>query len=420
MRVLQLIHQYPPEHIGGTEFYTQWLSRELVQRGHDVAVFHRGSGDDPDLQRRNEEGVRIWTATHGPMTPNNRFRATFGDTVLTRAFARVLAAEQPDLVHVQHVMGLPHQLVHKIRTAGIPYVVTLHDYYYVCANAQLITNYDNALCDGPSWWLNCARCALARAGKPGAATLTPGIAPLMALRQALLRPVLANAACVIAPTEFVREIYGRIGIPTHNMQVVTHGIALPDKEMQDLLAAREPYQAPPLRVAYIGGLSRQKGVHVLITAVNQLSPQSIRLSIYGDTKADPDYVKQLRDMSRHPGIHFNGRIPRDQIWAALAQTDLVVVPSLWYETSSLIIQEAFAAGVPVIASRLGGMVEKVVDGVNGYLVQPDDARQLQEKLTNLCRNPGELAKFRENMPLVRPVNAHVDDIEIIYQPLLNR
>lgn len=420
MRILQLVHQFPPEHIGGTEFYTQWLSRELGRRGHEIAIFHRGSGPGVDLRRREEDGMRIWTAVHGSMSPGNRFRATFADTALTNAFARVLAEEQPDLVHIQHLMGLPQQLMRKIRAAGIPTVITLHDYWYFCANAQLITNYDHMLCDGPNWWLNCSRCALARAGRPNAVMLTPGIAPLLAVRHALLRAVLAQADCVIAPTRFVRDSYGRMGLPTHNMQVVTHGIVLPDAKQQRKPAGRVPYQKPPLRVAYIGGISWQKGVHVLVTAVNRLPTHAIKLKIYGDINADPDYVNQLRSIMQHPGIQLVGRIPREQIWNALAAADLIVIPALWHETSSLIIQEAFAAGVPVIASSLGGMVEKVADGVNGYLIPPDDPQQLQDKLTYLCQNPMQLAQFRASIPLVRSIAAHVDDIESIYQQLSNR
>ena len=415
MHILQVVHQFPPEHIGGTEYYTQWLSREMIKRGHDVSIFHRGSGPQAKLQRREEGGIRIWTAQNGPMTPNRRFLATFGNTVLTQAFSEVLEKEKPDLVHIQHLMGLPRRIAAEIRAAGIPYAVTLHDYYYFCANAQLITNYDDSLCNGPNMWLNCGRCAMARAGRTRAGFLAPGMAPLLGVRNRLLRSVLSHASCVIAPTQFVKNLYGQANISTKNIQVITHGIPMPDEAQSERISARNDYEKPPLRLGYIGGIDWQKGLHVLVTAVNQLPHEAIQLTIYGDTKTNPTYVEKLKGMIQHPNIHFAGRIPRDQIWSALAEIDLIAIPSLWYETSSLIIQEAFAADVPVIVSRLGGMVEKVEDNVNGLLINPGDIMHWQQQLSLLINNPDKLAYFRRRIPHVRSISEHVGDIESVYQ-----
>ena len=172
---------------------------------------------------------------------------------------------------------------------------------------------------------------------------------------------------------------------------------------------------PPLRLGYIGGIDWQKGLHVLVTAVNQLPHDTIHLTIYGDTKTNPAYVEKLNSMIQHSNIHFAGRIPRDQIWSALAEIDLIAIPSLWYETSSLIIQEAFAANVPVMASRLGGMVEKVKDNVNGFLVDPGSVVHWQQQLSLLIDNPDKLAQFRNHIPYVQSIAEHVDDIESVYQ-----
>ena len=124
MHILQVVHQFPPEHIGGTEFYTQWLSREMIKRGHHVSIFHRGSGPQAKLQCREEDGIRIWTAQNGPMTPNRRFLATFGNAVLTQAFTDVLEKEKPDLVHIQHLMGAA--TTHRRRNSSRRYPICGH------------------------------------------------------------------------------------------------------------------------------------------------------------------------------------------------------------------------------------------------------------------------------------------------------
>ncbi|VAW42984.1 hypothetical protein MNBD_CHLOROFLEXI01-4759 [hydrothermal vent metagenome] len=415
MRILHVVHQYPPEHTGGTEYYTQWLTQALQRRQHQVSIFHRTSGKSSGLAQRDEAGVTVWSAWDGSMTPNGRFRSTFSNPHLNQAFSQILAQTQPQLIHLQHLMGLPVGIARQIDRAGLPYVVTLHDYWYGCANAQLITNYDNTLCSGPSRWLNCAHCALARAGKPDIVLARPLIAPLLAARHYLLRRVLEKAAVLIAPSTFVKQQYAALGLPTGHMQVVRHGIELPDETNQQLLHGKRPYADPPLQISYIGGLSWQKGVHLLVTAVNQLPATEAQLIIYGDPEPFPEYVATLKQSIAQNNIQFGGKLARQDLWQALAKTDVLVVPSVWYETSSLIIQEAQAAGVPVIASNIGAIPEKVTDGVDGLLFAANDSQALYNSLLSLLQQPEKLNEMRDNIQPVRSISNHVDEIEGIYE-----
>ena len=165
MRILNLVHQYLPDKVGGTERYTQGIAHALAQRGHQVGVFYRRSAAGAGVERREDTGVTVWAAWSGAAGPTRRFLATFGDTPIERAFGRVLDESRPDLVHVQHMMGLPAALLDTLHRRRIPTVITLHDYWWVCANAQLVTNYDQSICAGPRHnWFNCSRCALARGG----------------------------------------------------------------------------------------------------------------------------------------------------------------------------------------------------------------------------------------------------------------
>ena len=78
-----------------------------------------------------------------------------------------------------------------------------------------------------------------------------------------------------------------------------------------------------------------------------------QLDIYGDMGVFPDYAATVRALARHPGIRFNGLIAREQLWDALGELDVLVMPTLWYEASPATIREAFAAGLPLVASALG-------------------------------------------------------------------
>ncbi len=421
MRILHVVHQYPPEHVGGTELYTQALARRQAAAGHQVAVFcpeeSRGAANEPTI----EDGVRVYRAGGGQRGRLAVFLSLMGSGQLSAAFDAVLAAERPEIVHVQHLMGLPVAIMEKVRVAGIPYVITLHDYWYGCANAQLLTNYDGTICAGPdARFGNCGRCALARAGigGPPVAGLLP--APIMARRYRLLREVFAGAARVIASTPFVLRAYDGMGFPTGKARVLPLGI---DVTAADVAVAHRARDLRPLgepfRIGYVGGLSRQKGVHVLVSAANRL-PDDVTCDIYGPADAFPEYVAELRRLATHPGIRFMGPLSRAALWPALGVLDVLVMPTLWYETYALIVHEAFAAGVPVVASRLGVLVDVVREGIDGLLFPPGDVDALTAILQRLMARPEMLAGLRAESPSIVPMDVHAEWIEELYREVLVR
>lgn len=415
MKILHLLHQYLPEKIGGVELYTRTLARRQAAAGHQVAIF------TPTVEAKNwpqpavENGVHVYRLPLGPRTSTAVFQHTFHQPATLQAFQTLLEKTRPQIVHIQHLMGLPTTLINQLSTNNIPFIITLHDYWYLCANAQLITNYDNTICQGPDRFLNCAHCALARAGKPNLTLLKPAVAPIMALRNHRLKNALNQARQLIAPTQFVRDTYYQLGIDPQKIRVIPHGIQPPENGRPRQPNTPGPH---PLRLAYIGGLAPQKGVHILIEAVNKLDPNTIQLTIYGDMTAFPDYVAQLQAQKHYSNIHFGGRLPHEELWNTLAQQDLVVVPSLWYETASLIIQEAFAAGIPVIASNIGALRERVQDGIDGLLFPPGDTGALSAILDNLRQNPNELARLAQQIQPVFTIEQHQQAIEETYRLVL--
>ncbi len=413
MRLLHLVHQYPPDYIGGVELNTQQLAREQARRGHDVAVFYRRSAVGSGLERWDEQGVQLWAAHAGIVAPTGRFLATFHDPSLVALFEQMLDAVRPEVVHVQHLMGLPAALVECLIARNIPYLVTLHDYWWGCANAQLLTNDSETVCDGPEGWINCGRCALARAGV-SQLWAAPALAPLFAYRQHRLAALLDGASCVIAPTHFTLGMYRRMGFPLKGAMVLPHGIVPPNVPGLSLL---DRHGRESLRVAYVGGVAQQKGVHVLVEAMNHL-PEGAHLSIFGDLDAFPDYVAFLRRLVTHPHIRFEGRVPNETLLPTLAGYDLLVVPSIWYETAALVIQEAFAVGVPVIVSGLGALRERVRDGVDGLLVPPGDPLALAAALRRFLDEPMLLQRLQQGIRPVRTIAEQVNDLEALYRAAL--
>jgi glycosyltransferase involved in cell wall biosynthesis len=414
MRILHLLHQYLPEKVGGTELYTGMLARFQAADGHRVAIFTPATADDHFPEPTIEEGVRVYRAPTGPRSAADTFRSTFRHPALARAFGTVLVQEQPDLVHIQHLMGVPTGVVGQLRRAGIPWLVTLHDYWYLCANGQLITNDTQAICDGPAAWINCGRCALARAGRPELWPLAPALAPVFGWRHHQLRQILGGARAIVAPTRFVAEAYRRTGFDSTRLHHIPHGISWPDP-----LPPRTSPPGGPLRIISVGSLAWQKGLHTLVEAVNGLSADTVTLHLYGDPATFPDYSATLQRSARHPAIHFGGRIGRDALWQELVNADVGVLPTLWYEVSPLVIDEMFAAGLPIVASRIGAMPEKIADGTNGLLFPPGDVAALRQILATLAGDPALLARLRSGILPVNTTRSHLAAMQTVYQWIMD-
>jgi glycosyltransferase involved in cell wall biosynthesis len=340
-----------------------------------------------------------------------RFLDGFKQNFLSDAFRQVLDEVEPDLVHIQHLLGLPFDLINLLHRQNTPYIITLHDFWWVCANAQLVTNYSRQLCAGPQAYLNCARCVLARAGRPRLWPAIPVLAGPLAWRNHRLRQALQAADKLIAPSHFVRNWYVEHGVPAEKIIVIPHGL---DSPAPPVNRARQFNR--PLRFAYIGGLSWQKGVHVLLDAFSGVG-QPAELWLAGDEAAEPEYVAQLRQLAS-PGARFLGRLTREEVWQTLHQVDVVVVPALWYEAFSFIISEAFAAGAPVIASRLGSLAERVRHEVDGLLVPPNDAQALQAALLRFIQEPGLLPKLQAGIQPMWTMAEHCVELEALYKAIL--
>lgn len=409
MRILHLVHQYLPEHVGGTELYTQSLTQALAQRDHTVALFTRRDRAGQGWEQQEQQGVQLYAAWAGVMSPTRRYLTSFGNQAITTAFGAVLDHFQPDFVHVQHLLGLPVALFDQLHQRKLPYLVTLWDYWWFCANANLLTNHSQQNCAGPQAYLNCTRCVVSRAGRSAAWVTAPAILGSLAWRGHLLKQILNRAQQIIAPSTFVQDWYLAHGVAGHKLHVLGSGVEAPP-------AHYAPAPRPlgrPLRLLYLGSIAPLKGVHILLQALAQVNG-AVELWIAGDPAVDPPYTAQLRQWATAQTA-FLGRLARPQIWATLAQVDAVLVPSLSYETYCFVAREAFAAGVPVIAAAIGALSEVVVDNVNGLLVPPGDVAAWRAAIQRCVDQPELLPAWRRKITQPITVAQHVDQIEAIYQ-----
>jgi glycosyltransferase involved in cell wall biosynthesis len=420
MRIALVAHKFPPASIGGTEIYAQNLARALSKR-HKVSVFYRDDGDGQTFreewqERENFGAWRVGRAFDSKQAnPMALFQDTFYNREVEASFDRFLNEVQPQIVHFHHLMLLSYHLIALAKRRGLPCLLTLHDYWFICANSQLVWP-DAQVCQGKAGGLNCAKCATARINRRWTTLARPGIAAILRLRDSLVRRAALKADLLIAPSQFLIDQYIAAGFPIERFRRLENGI-----DVERIQAfTRKPSTDGRLRVTYLGSLAWQKGVHILVQAVGPLPPDRIHLRVFGSPEVFPDYAASLQRAANPANTTFEGALPHHLVGRALAESDVVVVPSLWYENSPVVIQEAFAAGVPVVASRLGALQEKVQHEANGLSFPAGDIEALRAALEQLISRAGLVEHLRQGIPPAMSVQQHMQEIEGTYRWALER
>lgn len=429
LRIAFTVHKLPPESLGGTEIYTRSLARTLVAQGHDVVIFAPSTNIQEVTRRSEADGVRLhlvpMPASRQGENPAAQFWHTFRDRVFEAEFTRFLALEQPEVVHFQHVQGVSARMIALAR--GLPRVATLHDYWYFCANSQLVRP-DHSVCSGPSVGCrNCVDCATARADLGALRVLRPVVALPLAWRNRVLSALADEIDLFIAPSAFLRSQYMGQGFDGQRIVVMENGMdgtrldaGTPSREIIRDVADRQESATRPLRFGFLGTLAWQKGVHVLVDAFNQLLSGRATLDIYGSGSAFPEYATRLQQSVRNPAISLHPPVAYDDVGGVLANFDALIVPSLWFENSPLVIQEAYALGVPVIASRLGALTEKVVEGGTGRLFAAGDAGDLARVLREIIEQPQQLDALRAGIQPPVTMEAHARELVLRYEMLIEQ
>lgn len=366
MRILMLSQFYPPI-IGGEERMVQDLSVELVRRGHDVAVatlWHEGFQDDEIDQGVRISRIRSTTQRAAWLysEKQRRHAPPWPDPEATLALHRVLAQVQPEIVHAHN--WLMYSFLPLKWGSHARLVVTLHDYSLSCAKRRLV--YKGAPCSGPGF-IKCLACAKEHYG------LAKGIPT--ALGHRLMRDVERAAVDMFLPVSTAVATGNDLVGSSLPYQVIPNFV--PDQIDADS-AETESYTAQLPEgdfILFIGDLSRDKGIHILLSA-------------YGELKNAPPLVLIGRRCQDTPtefptNVLFLNSWPHAAVMAAWRRCSIAVAPSTWPEPFGVVVLEAMAAGRPVIASRIGGLPDMVVDGETGILIEPDDAPALQTALERL-------------------------------------
>ena len=459
MKVLQVANGFPPTARAGVEQYTYYLAHSLHELGHEVRLFCREAAPrqpEYSVLDGEVEGIQVRRVVNNLMDaaqPEDYYRNPRIDTL----FREALSDFRPDIIHFQHVIGLSATLLGAAAELGIPHLLTLHDYWFICPTVHLLDG-ELRLCEGAHRGADCARClgpldgvtrrlhrwawyrrlkaevpeawwnpvqrlavrTAAAAPRRGPAAEGVGQPTAAETRVAHMRKYLEACPCLVAPSRFVRDVYAGFGVPAERIEVIPLGM---DLAVWAADTAKSPPAAPGasgLRVGYIGTLYPHKGLDVLISAFRQVPMASARLAIHGYGSVEDPYPVRLQSLARGDNrIAFMGAYDNRRLPELLAGIDVLVIPSRWHETFSIVAREALLAGVPVIASRVGAIPEIIHHEQNGLLVPPGDVAALAAALTDLAVQAGRIARLRPSGPLpIFSIAEHTAAIVCLYDRLV--
>ncbi len=368
MRIAQVVVHTSPlaplggRATGGLNVYVLELSRELARRGHQVDIVTRLDGPLPSLEVL-EPGLRLIRIAAGPPVPLDKEETAEVVPEFVRGVLRFVREEdlRYDLLHTHYWQGGRAGTL-LARELGVPHVTMFHTLGEVKNRARISER------------------------EPRFRILHE-------------RVIARQADAIVTASHHERGVLSRYyGASEERMHTIPCGIDLDLFRPADQAASRRrlgfPADHPVL--LWVGRLEKLKGVDILVDAVADLDECRADLVVVGGDERAAELRGELERQARDAGIadriSFAGAVPHDDLPVYYSAADVVVVPS-YYESFGLVAVEAMACGTPVVASRVGGLMSTVIDGVNGYLIPWRCPGPFAEKLEVLIHNPELRANF---------------------------
>ncbi|WP_424099165.1 glycosyltransferase [Moorena producens] len=438
MRVIHLPFCFHPDPVGGTEVYVEALCHHLQDKGVEVVIASPGKTNQTYIHNQ----LQVHRFALSQFT-NIRTIYGEGDELASVEFSHILDREKPDLVHFHaFTPGVSIRLVQAAKQRQIPVVFTYHTPTVSCQRGTLM-QWGSKICDGKLDLHTCAKCELQGLGLhrsmagaigslppqmgkwlgdlnlQGGAWTALRMTELVSLRHSALNSLLAEVDHIVAVCNWVRDVLLLNQVPSAKISVIRQGLCHDD--IHNIVKPENFSEQPStqtLKIAFLGRIDPTKGIHILIEALQRIPLLPISLDIYGVSQgiASDSYQEKLHKTSQNdPRIQFKPSIPAAQVIATLREYDLLAVPSQWLETGPMVVMEAFAAGIPVIGSRLGGIAELVQDGVNGILVEPTSVEAWAEKICDLCGDRSQLTHLRSGISPPQDMQTVAKQMRLIYQ-----
>lgn len=403
MRILVVSHGHPSQSLGGAEVASYNLHKGLNELD-EVNSFYLARVGPPVPRHSASALMSLGQKENELLYYANDFDHFFlsnrNTDEIHRDFLRFVRELEPDVVHFHHVIGFGLEALYAVREAlpEAAIIVTFHEFLSICNNhGQMVKTTGRRLCSRASP-IDCHGCF-------------PDITPARFLRrERFIKSMLDLADHYISPSAFLARRYVDWGLDEKRMTVIENGLDI--EEPSDPRALSRP-GSRRARFAFFGQMTPFKGVDVLLDAVTRI-PESVwgddaRLMIFGGNleRQPEDYQATIKQLMERAGsrVRFYGSYHNSEMPRLIQSADWIVIPSIWWENSPIVIQEAFFHGRPLIASNVGGMAEKIRDGVDGLHFRVGSAEDLADRLVEALSEDDLWENLRAG---IRRPGSHVD------------
>ena len=427
MKILKIIHGYPPHYTAGSEVYSQTLCLGLAER-HEVHVFTREEDVfAPDFRLRQAHDLDDPRITLH-IVNNPRYKDRYRAAGIDQRFAEVLKRVNPDIVHVGHLNHLSTSLLHEVAMRRLPIIFTLHDYWLMCPRGQFMQMFPG---NPENLWEVCARQEDRKCAERCYARYFSG-APdwieadikywtnWVARRMKHLRETTELVDLFISPSQYLKNRFiNDFGLPASKVVYLDYGFS--NQHLRGRCRGKEDFYT----FGYIGTHIPAKGMHDLIQAFGKLSGNA-RLRIWGHPRGQN--TTTLKNMARVLPASVADRVEwcggyenKNIVRAVFNHCDAIIVPSVWVENSPLVIHEAQQVRIPVITANVGGMSEYVRHEVNGLLFEHRSIESLAMQMQRLADNPalatslGARGYLHDESGNIPDIHKHVREMEGFYE-----
>ncbi len=432
--VLIMTHSHPKETRGGAEIAALTLFQALKSRSsHAWFLGCAGVKSEPRLGAPLTQPYGPDDYLYHPGAEFDYFKFANPDPNFPKALGKLVSELRPDIVHSHHFarFGVEAFSVIKRYSPNTRVVLSLHEFLAICNHhGQMVKTKTMHLCERETY-VACAGCFPQYKQRD------------FFLRKRYIQTFFKDVDLFISPSHFLADRFRDWGLPAHKLAVLENmppsaeghvaasasqtGASEPVSAVRQVArrgkaaaasietAAGAP--ARPLRFGFFGQMSPLKGISVLIDAakyLNKMDMRGVTIEIHGDySNQPPTFQTAVTEALADAGqsVVYRGAYENRDVNRLMSQMDVVLVPSTWWENSPVVIQEAFANGKPVICPSIGGMAEKVSDGVDGLHFAVGQPLSLANAIIELATDRDRLAKLtagvRKRLTTEEALNAHL-------------
>jgi glycosyltransferase involved in cell wall biosynthesis len=402
MNILFSVHQFFPHHYTGTERLVLNLSKQLQKNGHHVKVLTYGIIETDNYRFQDGflikeyifEGIPVISVRHVNIPAEVSF--SIFDPGMEKILHSILESNSFDVLHVCHPMRTG-TIIKVAKKHNIPVLLTLTDFWLMCPRGIASTPQGN-LCNGSADGKECIDDCYG-----------PSWSEKIHLRFVEATQVFSMVSRVVFPTAFLQNMFSK------KMYCGPSDLIRFGNDYRHVRYNTKHYsENSDVVVGFLSSFLPHKGAHILIKAFVQADQKNLSLKIYGDPLHEIEYFEQLKNQSKDYRTDFLGRYNNEDMENILQELDLVVLPSLWWENTPLVMLRALAHKVPVIVSDFPGMTEIVHDGENGFVFRPGDSNHLKEVLIHIGKNPSLLNEIKKNISYSKRIEEEAFEYECIF------